>query len=121
MEGKLTMTKSSNDFLAKIKDTTSVFWTNPYKMITLKALKELELSYEDILDADERLKRFAPLISELFPETCDGIIESPVVHATKMKKQLENNYGTAVNGDIYLKCDNYLKIAGSIKARGGIY
>jgi len=138
---KIYTNKNTNDLLTDIKNTQPVLWINPNKTVAPEALGKIGLSFEDILDAEERLKRFAPLIAKLFPETCysncdgiydgncdviydgiyDGIIESPIVKAPEMKKQLENLYGTVINGDVYLKCDNYLKIAGSIKARGGIY
>jgi D-serine ammonia-lyase len=98
-----------------------VIWENHSKINSNNALRNLELSYQDIIDAEDRLKRFAPLIRKLFPETGDGIIESPLVEAPSMKTALEQRYGKNIKGRLYLKCDNYLKIAGSIKARGGIY
>lgn len=38
-----------------------------------------------------------------------------------MKQALTEKYHQTFQGDLYLKCDNLLPIAGSIKARGGIY
>lgn len=98
-----------------------VVWMNPKKIHSNTALKKIELKYEDILDAEERLIRFAPLIKKLFPETVDGIIESELVELPSMKREIEGKYNKDIKGRFFLKCDNYLKIAGSIKARGGIY
>ncbi|WP_075865450.1 D-serine ammonia-lyase [Carboxydothermus islandicus] len=109
------------DMLTDIKNFKPVFWQNPNKLSANKALARIDFSFDDILDAQKRLQRFAPLIKKLFPETEDGIIESPLVEIPRMKQEIEKLYGGKVNGRLFLKCDNYLKVAGSIKARGGIY
>ncbi|MTI68467.1 MAG: D-serine ammonia-lyase [Firmicutes bacterium] len=80
-----------------------------------------DIKYEDIIDAKNRLDRFAPLIKKMFPETNDGIIESPLVKTDTLKYNLEEQHKRKIKGELFLKCDNYLKVAGSIKARGGIY
>ena len=74
------------------------------------------LSFSQIEDAANRLKRFAPLLKKLFPETDNGIIESPLQPIPHMQKA----FG-AVNGTVLLKRDDSLPVAGSVKARGGIY
>lgn len=83
----------------------------------------LELGWKDVLEAEKRWIRFAPLISKLFPETAPqkGIIESDLVELTNMKVAIGNTYGADIDGRMFLKCDNDLPVAGSIKARGGIY
>ncbi|MBM7855441.1 D-serine dehydratase [Desulfohalotomaculum tongense] len=98
-----------------------VLWQNPKKESSDKVLAALDIKFADIKEAEERLKRFAPLIKKLFPETGDGIIESPLVEIPAMKRELEKTAGRKIKGQLYLKCDSHLKIAGSIKARGGIY
>ncbi|MBM7558415.1 D-serine ammonia-lyase [Marinitoga litoralis] len=109
------------NYLEKIKKLKPVLWVNPNKINSKQALEKIDMKYDDILDAEERLKRFAPLIKKLFPETIDGIIESPLVEINNMKKELDKLYNYKLDGKLLLKCDNYLKVAGSIKARGGIY
>jgi D-serine dehydratase len=83
----------------------------------------LELDWKDVLEAEQRWIRFAPLMVKLFPETAPqkGIIESDLVELTNMKEEIRNTYGTDIDGRMFLKCDNDLPVAGSIKARGGIY
>ncbi len=89
----------------------------------IKALSELVVSDEDIEEASKRLSRFAPFIKKAFPETqeTDGIIESPIVKIDSMKNALESEYACEIPGRLFLKLDSHLKIAGSVKARGGIY
>ncbi|MCL1941168.1 MAG: D-serine ammonia-lyase [Synergistaceae bacterium] len=120
-EQKISALVEKNRLLKNIMELEEVFWANPeYK--SWSDVK-LPLSKEDISGASARLKRFAPYIAKVFPETAQdaGIIESPLVYADSMKNELENIYGAALPGRLLLKCDSHLKISGSIKARGGIY
>lgn len=77
----------------------------------------------DIPAALERLKRFAPLIAELFPETrgAHGFIESPLVPISAFKQEMEKRENTQFLGSWHVKADHRLPISGSVKARGGIY
>ena len=108
--------------LKDIMDTKEVFWYNPgyQKQVTSS---KIDISKEDIKDASDRLKRFAPYISKMFPETKDnkGLIESKLDQITDFKQILNQLFQTDIKGEIYLKRDDSLPIAGSIKARGGIY
>ena len=110
-----------NPLLRNIMNLEEVFWENPdYKSFMQVSLT---LSKDDIDDASCRLKRFAPFIVKAFPETAvdEGIIESPIVFADSMKRELEGIWGVKLPGRLLIKCDSNLKISGSIKARGGIY
>ena len=107
----------------KLIATEEVFWINPNIEKYETAIKDTPLNEENVKDAEERLKRFAPYIAKVFPETkeTNGIIESPLVKIPSMKQSLEKNYGQLILGKLLLKCDSHLPISGSIKARGGIY
>ena len=100
-----------------------VFWSNPHLEPFQKGVKKSSLTKKDILDAEERLNRFAPFIEKAFPETKEnhGIIESPLVNIPAMQQLLESSFQQTIPGEFYLKCDSHLPISGSIKARGGIY
>lgn len=106
-----------------LKSYKPVFWINKNLNRAENVLPELSLNFEDMADAEKRLQRFAPLISYLFPETADkgGLIESELVHINDMKNSIQEVYKQSFQGELMLKCDNYLPIAGSVKARGGIY
>jgi D-serine dehydratase len=109
--------------LNNIKALKEVFWINP-KYENFDNVKDsLEVSKEDVLDAEKRLNRFAPYIKSVFPETASsgGIIESPIAKIPNMKKRMENDLDKKILGELLVKLDSNLPIAGSIKARGGIY
>lgn len=115
--------KKAYPLMDKIILTEEVLWSNPKYRTLEKAMEKISLSEKDVKDAEERLKRFAPYIAKVFPETeeINGIIESPIVEIPNMQNYLEEIYGQKIPGKLLLKCDSHLPIAGSIKARGGIY
>ncbi|PFR13104.1 D-serine ammonia-lyase [Bacillus thuringiensis] len=115
--------KEEYPLLNKLIETEEVFWVNPNMEKYETAIKDSPLNEENVKDAEERLKRFAPYIAKVFPETKEtkGIIESPLVKIPSMKQALEKNYEQPILGELLLKCDSHLPISGSIKARGGIY
>jgi D-serine dehydratase len=80
----------------------------------------LPLSRHDILEAEKRSDRFAPLLEALFPDLRDsrGIIESELIPTPKLAERL---HLPESSGSLFVKADHALPVAGSIKARGGIY
>lgn len=81
------------------------------------------LTMADIDQAEARLARFAPFLMACFPETraAGGIIESPLTPVPRLQARLGEKYGGPLPGRLLLKQDNALAVAGSVKARGGIY
>lgn len=116
--------KNAGLVLQEVKEQKETCWINPYKLPfeAVKALGELVVSDEDIEDAERRLLRFAPFIRKCFPETerDGGIIESPLCELSKIGKSFAES-GCGVSGRLFMKMDSHLAVAGSIKARGGIY
>lgn len=98
-------------------------WFNPGLMPTAEAIAEVGLDRGDIAGAAARLKRFAPYMATVFPDTRRtlGILESPLVAAPTMKALLGRGTGRELPGDLWLKLDSELPVSGSIKARGGIH
>ncbi|MEY8415502.1 D-serine ammonia-lyase [Tissierella praeacuta] len=107
--------------LNELKAAKEVIWYNDNYTSFTEIKNTLPISFEDILEAENRLKRFAPYIKKIFPEVADGIIESPISKIDKMKSLMETKYKKKIYGNLLLKRDDLLPIAGSIKARGGIY
>ena len=109
--------------LKDISAAKEVVWINPDKTTCAEALKHIELTMADVDDAERRLERFAPFIRHCFPETKDrnGLIESVLTPIPDMKDLINRTYGSNLTGTLLLKQDSHLAIAGSVKARGGIY
>ncbi len=107
--------------MKKIANAEQVGWINP-KMVPF-AEANLPVHAEGIEDAKNRLDRFAPFVKKCFPETAEnnGLIESKLVAIPEMQKCLEETYGVTIPGKLLLKQDSELPVAGSVKARGGIY
>lgn len=114
-----------NEFpkIKTLMDLEETLWINPKLSTFEKGMENISLSSNDVIDAEKRLDRFAQYIAKVFPETKEdnGIIESPTIMIPNMKSELEKLYSCELKGIMLLKCDNKLKISGSIKARGGFY
>lgn len=111
--------------LRAVADAEETAWINPrllpFDMVD--GLSQLVVSDADIADAAARLQRFAPFIRRAFPETeeTNGLIESPLRSIPQMQQRLAAEYHAVIPGRLLLKMDSHLAIAGSVKARGGIY
>lgn len=114
---------SNNSILKDVSKLREVLWLNPKLSTYADAAKKTNMDISNIDDAQKRLDKFAPLIEILFPETkiSHGIIESPLKQINNMKKVLTQEYHTEISGKLFLKMDSHLAVAGSVKARGGIY
>jgi D-serine dehydratase len=120
-----TIKEWQSDFpiIKELRARKEVFWINPKKQTDSQDSDGFNVTKAEILEASERLDRFAPFLMKVFPETISnaGKIESPLIKVPGMKTLLEARYQQPIQGNLLLKCDNLLPISGSIKARGGIY
>lgn len=109
--------------IEKIANAMEITWVNSKLLKWDDAKDYLEVTEEEINDAEQRLLRFAPFIMKCFPETVssNGMIESELAEIPKMQEYLKETYSTKIPGKLFLKKDSHLAVAGSIKARGGIY
>ena len=114
-----------SEILRQVAGQKETVWINPDYLpaAVTDGLCQLIVSDADIADAEQRLSRFAPFIQRCFPETeeTQGLIESPLADIPQMRRTLEEVYSCSIPGRLMLKMDSHLAIAGSIKARGGIY
>ena len=89
--------KEEFPIIEKMCNLEVVFWLNENLLSTEEVLKKSVISFDEIVDASERLERFSSYIEKVFPETkiSKGIIESPLVKIDKMKNLLD------VEGEVY--------------------
>ena len=106
------------DLLARLRQREPLLWLNPRLG---QSLPPGAPSPDLIGLAEARLERCAPLLATLFPElhASDGEIESALQGAAA----LAHAFGAPQDSSAawFLKRDDLLPVAGSIKARGGFH
>jgi len=116
--------RQSGPAAADLVAARETVWINPGRHPFARAEDDLPVHRQEVADAAARLARFAPLLRLLFPETAatGGIIESPLTEISRMRQRLAESCGADLGGGrLFLKRDSDLAVAGSVKARGGIY
>ncbi|NMG45656.1 D-serine ammonia-lyase [Aromatoleum toluvorans] len=112
------MTALSPALLAQLQSRQPLLWLNPRLG---QALPASAPSTELIAAAEARLARFEPLMATLFPElaSSNGHVESQLTPAAALREALAGDDGAG--GAWFVKRDDELPVAGSIKARGGFH
>ena len=120
-EEKIASLIKTYPLLHNIMDLSPTTWINPNRK-QMQDMPRFSIQKGDMLEAARLWQRFAPYFKVAFPETAvtNGILTSPLLQIPKMQNSL-NRDGKSISGKLFLKCDNALPIAGSIKARGGFY
>ena len=100
-----------------------LLWLNPALAPAKRALADIAATHAiglaDIEAADALLRRWGLALVRVFPELAasGGVIESPLIELADARPIT----GVEVKGRSLIKADHALPVAGSIKARGGIY
>ncbi|WP_260955736.1 D-serine ammonia-lyase [Pseudomonas citri] len=96
-------------------------WLNPGLTANGAHVADLPVKPVQVGEAEENWLALAPLLKTCFPElvASKGRIESELIEANNLRKAL--GYEGAEFGRLFVKADNNLPVAGSIKARGGVY
>lgn len=107
--------------LTALKNQEEHLWINPNKKKAFQGSKDVTL--EDIQEADDRLRRFGPFFKTAFSDLENemGLIESPLTPLEAFRTGIVPFLGGRILGHWFLKRDDLLPIAGSVKARGGVY
>jgi len=111
------------DLLAGLQARRPVLWRNGPLRPAAAVLAELARSHgvdrSAMLAADRLLRDWAPALAQCFPELAPagGLIESPLLELADPAPIT----GRALAGRALIKADHAMPVAGSIKARGGIY
>lgn len=96
-------------------------WTNPLYRDNAIGDASLPLTPDQVDEAQANWIRLAPLLETCFPElkATAGAIRSNLIELETLRDAL--GYGGAEFGRVFVKADSALPVAGSIKARGGVY
>lgn len=102
-----------------VRDGVPTVWRNPHVLPAAEVLPGLRLQWSDVIAAQARWRRFAPLLARLFPElkAAGGHIDSELLEPNATFAQAV--LGGA--GRLLVKADHDLPVTGCIKARGGVY
>lgn len=111
----MTVLLEPTELLAKLQSREPLLWLNPHLGQPLPVDAPL---IGRIRSAQARFERCAPLLALLFPEleSSAGRIESQLMPADELQQCLGGR-----QGKWFIKRDDELPIAGSIKARGGLH
>ncbi|WP_349975772.1 D-serine ammonia-lyase [Pseudomonas sp. WHRI 8519] len=96
-------------------------WLNPSLKANGIADPSLPIRSSQVKEAEENWQMLAPLLETCFPElkASKGRIQSKLIEAEDLRGAL--GYSTSQYGRVFVKADGDLPVAGSIKARGGVY
>jgi D-serine dehydratase len=117
------MTNATMFPMDALRQGTPVLWNNPALFPCKESLGGLALQRDDMAKASARMDWFAPLLVRFFPELkkSGGMIESALVQAPAMQTAMVLRSRQPLPGKLWIKADHDLPVAGSVKARGGIY
>ncbi len=104
----------------RLRSREPFLWINDEKRPSAAPFQANAVNLEDIRNAERQWERFGSLLATVFPdlEGSGGLIESPLVEARSLQAAMT---GGAPSGRWLLKCDHALPVAGSVKARGGVF
>lgn len=111
---------SLSNAVSSVKVKTPFFLPIHQAMPAESVLSSQSISRNELFNAALRLERWAKPLTTIFPElaSTNGLIESPLFSDLPA---IDKVVGTPLKGKALIKADHLLPIAGSIKARGGIY
>ena len=101
---------------AALSARAPLLWLNPERS------QRTSTTPEDagIAEAAGRFTRSQHLLVRLFPDRAEGgIIDSPLLRVPRLQQAL--GIDGLLDGQVFLKADHALPIAGSVKARGGFH
>lgn len=96
-------------------------WLNPNLKDNGIADPSLPVRAAQVGEAEQNWKELAPLLQACFAELAEskGLIQSKLIEARALRDAL--GYQGVEYGRVFVKADGDLPVAGSIKARGGVY
>ncbi|MCJ9427986.1 D-serine ammonia-lyase [Kordiimonas marina] len=103
-----------------VKSYKEIFWLNPSRHGTDSDRTGAALTRADFVDACDRFKQMTPALRQLFPDLdAIGGVRSALIPVPRLQDALFDDPDAV--GQLFVKADHDLPVAGSIKARGGIF
>ncbi len=105
-----------------MRNKESVFWLKS-GLVDKKDMISAEITPGDVKNTQQEWQLLARPLGELFSELkkTGGIIDSPLKLADELQTVFAKKHDFPTSAKVLLKEDNLLPVAGSIKARGGIF
>ena len=105
----------------RVAHRTPTLWINEHWRTYDAAAIPAAQNPSEMYDAEARLNGFTTALMVLFPSLIHarGIIESPLLDADRLQLRMSPRGGPV--GRWLIKADHALPVAGSVKARGGVY
>ncbi|WP_321393952.1 D-serine ammonia-lyase [Emcibacter sp.] len=109
------------NIVEQVKRYKEFFWVNPRRGSAAPTEASSAVTQEDFTAAFIRFRAMAPLLEKLFPElnVTKGEVRSKLYPAASLLGELIDAGDDMTR--LFIKADHDLPVAGSIKARGGIF
>ncbi|MFT2215488.1 D-serine ammonia-lyase [Rhizobium giardinii] len=117
----MTIHLPANPARADVLAARPTLWCNPEYRTGAVSDTSLPVRPSHVDEAQANWSRLAPLLETCFPEleASRGAIRSELIELTTLRDAL--GYRGEQFGKVFVKADSDLPVAGSIKARGGVY
>lgn len=117
----MTIQLPDNPARSDVLSARPTLWANPLYAADAIDDPSLPVMPSDVDEAQANWTRLAPLLVACFPELAatNGAIRSELVELQSLRDAL--GYAGPEFGTVFVKADSALPVAGSIKARGGVY
>ena len=114
--------ENSEMIIEQLSNEQETIWINPHLESVTPGQRIRGLGFVEVRAAQARWMRFMPYLNKAFPDTRarKGIVESDIIRIAQMQAYMQQK-NLAPTGSLYVKADHKLPIAGSVKARGGVY
>ncbi|WP_166416483.1 D-serine ammonia-lyase [Cochlodiniinecator piscidefendens] len=101
---------------SRLQAAQSLLWINPEQVCV--SMADVPVHPNQVKEAEQNWRDLAPLLQRCFPELSDhsGAIASELIPVDALAREMGYAHGRH-----FVKGDHALPVAGSVKARGGIY
>lgn len=109
--------------ISNLRNEVPFLWLNPGRASMRDLPDNMILGSNDLKEAQRLWRRAGPLLARLFPELerTQGVIDSDLRPAPSLVRKMFPDLSERLADRFLLKTDHALPVAGSVKARGGVF